>query len=589
MPLAATLRRSGRLARRLAGVALLGVVAALWPYRVGHSCDVAGAIAEARTSRVVHDADGRIVTTLDLDRGRYRELADLPPWVPDAFVAVEDRRFRAWYHAGVDPLAVLGAVRDNLVAGRRRGASTLAMQLSRALCGRAMPAERSVRGKLAESTLGVWLTQSLGRDQVLELYLNTVYLGRNRRGVDAGALAYFGIPATALRVADAAELAHLVAAPRPRDPARANAATRQATVRRVVTRMRRLDARWARLDGASLRPGTVRAAPRQPGPDAALVAMLDRRELIGDRRVVRTTLHAPLQRAAAREVTALVQRLGRGGRDVAALFVARRAADGAVLAWAAAAAQRDPALFTAARIRPASTLKPLLLAAALRGGTDLASVDVYSMLEGHCPELAATSYLQSLSGWEAPFRTLADALARSDNVLGPCLLDGLRRGEREALAEAGLLVRADAPHVSGLGTDAIAPLALLDAYAQFAGGGDVRAARFGEDDDDRRVTAIADDDALASVASALARVPHTGTARGVGDALPGVRLFGKTGTAEGGREMLYVGGANDVVALLWVGALSGTRAVAPGDAGGVAAPAWARVMRAAPRTTSARR
>jgi penicillin-binding protein 1A len=576
------LPRPLRLVRRSLAVVALAGVAACWPFRVGHSCDVGDAIAEARTSRVVHDAAGRIVTSLDLDRGRYRALADLPPWVPDAFIAVEDRRFRAWYHVGVDPLGVLGAIRDNLVDGRRRGASTLAMQLSRALCGRAMPAERSIRGKLAETTMGIWLTRSLGREEVLELYLNTVYLGRNRRGVDAGALAYFGVPATKLRAPDAAELAHLVAAPRPRDPARASAAARQATVRRVFARMRRLDARWARLPDA-MRPSAVSAAPRMPGPDAALVAMLDRRELIGDRRVVRTTLSATLQRAAAREVTALVRAHGGTTRDVAALFVARRVHDGAVLAWAAAASRRDPSLFTMARIRPASTLKPLLLAAALRGGTDLGTVDVYSILEGHCPELAATPYLQSLSGWEAPFRTLADALARSDNVLGPCLLDGLRRDERESLHDAGLLVRADAPHVSGLGTDAVPPLALLDAYAQLAAAGDVRVSRFGEDDVDRRAARFADDDALASVRDALALVPRAGTAWRVGAALPGQRLFGKTGTAERGREMLYVGGAGDVVALLWLGALAGDRPVAPGDAGTVAAPAWARVMRALPR------
>jgi len=164
---------------------------------------------------------------LDRDGGLLREVpspldtrglplpaaAPIPPLVARAFIAAEDQRFGR--HPGVDPLAVGRAVVQNLRAGRIvSGASTIPQQLGRLL----VPRPRTLPGKLQEALWALRLTAHLGSEEVLREYLDRVALGHDLRGVEAASAAYFGRPAAALSLGQAALLAGMARAPASADP-----------------------------------------------------------------------------------------------------------------------------------------------------------------------------------------------------------------------------------------------------------------------------------------------------------------------------------------------------------------------------------
>lgn len=155
------------------------------------------------------DRRGNVIGVRGAYHGVRVALHDLPSYVPQAFLAVEDRRF--YEHTGVDRLAVLRAFIANLNAGHTvQGGSTISQQLARNLF---LSNDQTLNRKLREMVLASRIEQRLTKDEILELYLNRVYLGNRAYGVDAAARRYFGVPATELTLAQAAMLAGLPKAP----------------------------------------------------------------------------------------------------------------------------------------------------------------------------------------------------------------------------------------------------------------------------------------------------------------------------------------------------------------------------------------
>ena len=156
-------------------------------------------------------------------------LKDLPPYLPKAFLAIEDRRFYA--HYGVDPMGVGRAVVANVTRrGISQGASTITQQLAKNLF---LTQERTVHRKLQELMLALWLERKFTKTEILELYLNRVYFGAGSWGIEQAAQRYFGKSARQVSLAEAALLAGLVKSPsqacadpkfRWRKPARADRA-----------------------------------------------------------------------------------------------------------------------------------------------------------------------------------------------------------------------------------------------------------------------------------------------------------------------------------------------------------------------------
>jgi penicillin-binding protein 1A len=168
------------------------------------------------TNVVVRDRRGDQVDRFYVERRQWVPLDELPDHVWQAFVAAEDRRF--FEHPGVDALGIARAVLGNLVAGETKsGASTLTQQLVKNLL---VGNERSIERKLREAVLAHRLERDVGKQRILELYVNYVALGSGNYGVEAAAQDYFGVSARELDVGQAALIAGLVPAPSRYSPRR---------------------------------------------------------------------------------------------------------------------------------------------------------------------------------------------------------------------------------------------------------------------------------------------------------------------------------------------------------------------------------
>jgi penicillin-binding protein 1A len=155
------------------------------------------------------DTNGQILGVRGPYYGQRARLAEMPDYVPQAFLAIEDRRF--YQHEGVDRMAVLRAIVANLRAGETvQGGSTITQQLARNLF---LTPSQTINRKLREMVLASRIERRLTKDEILELYLNRVYLGDQAYGIDAAARRFFGHPAAELTLAEAAMLAGLPKAP----------------------------------------------------------------------------------------------------------------------------------------------------------------------------------------------------------------------------------------------------------------------------------------------------------------------------------------------------------------------------------------
>ena len=165
----------------------------------------------------VYDSKGNQITALHAEINRVIvPLAEISPNLRDAVISVEDKGF--YRHGGVDVPAIVRAAWENTVNGRiEQGGSTITQQyVKNVFTG----GERTFARKMHEAILAMKLENQYSKNEILEKYLNTVYFGHGAYGAQAAALTYFGVPASKLRITQAALLAGLIAAPGRWDPAR---------------------------------------------------------------------------------------------------------------------------------------------------------------------------------------------------------------------------------------------------------------------------------------------------------------------------------------------------------------------------------
>ena len=200
-----------------------------WPYALALLCAwgaIAGAVLVAHwvsefpdVRGLLHSAPSRDITLLDAHgrliarRGLVQSsivpLKDLPRYVPDAFIAIEDRRFRD--HIGLDVIGVARAALENMAAGHVvQGGSTITQQLVKNLF---LESHRTLNRKAHEALLALYLESRYSKDEILTLYLNRVYFGAGVYGIEAASQRFFGKSAVALTLPEAAMLAGIVKAP----------------------------------------------------------------------------------------------------------------------------------------------------------------------------------------------------------------------------------------------------------------------------------------------------------------------------------------------------------------------------------------
>jgi penicillin-binding protein 1A len=556
---------------------------------------------------VVLDREGRPAGELAPLEGQRVRLQELPPYVPKAFLAVEDRRFRR--HRGVDWLRVPGALAANVRAGGvQEGFSTISMQLARNVFPERLPgSQRTLARKLTEIRVAQEIERRFAKDEILEMYLNHIYFGNGVRGIAAAARHYFGKPAAKLTLPEAATLAALPKAPTDYDPRRhpERARARRDLVLQLMEDQGLLASREARAARAAplrVRPARRVAAGLGPAPYFMEQVQRELEERLGSALYhrpwrVHTTLDPRVQRAAEEELrrqilTVESGALGRpGGRGpLQGAVVVLEAATGDVLAWVGG---RDFGRSRFDRVRDArrqagSAFKPFVYAAALSSGVPLSDFvpdqPLRVRLGGH--------QVWAPRNFEGTFEgrvTVRDALVRSKNVPTIRLAESVGIDAVAQFAErAGVEPPIPREPSMPLGTVAVSPLELATAYTAFARLGSAVQPRLitrvespeGEvlwDVEPRTsdvmppATAYLIDDVLAE---ALAR--GTGTAvRAAGFTAPAA---GKTGTTSDGADAWFVGYTPDVVAAVWIGYDEPAPIVTRATGGRLAAPVWARTM-----------
>lgn len=200
----------------------------------------------------VYSSDGYLIGEFGEERRNFAFIKDVPAVMTQAILAAEDERF--YQHPGIDTLGVLRAAYSNFVGGgKRQGASTITMQVARNFF---LSSEKTLTRKLYEMLLAFKIENNLGKDQILEVYINQIYLGQRAYGFSAAAQIYFGKALRDVSIAEAAMLAGLPKAPSAYNPV-ANPKRAQLRQRYVLRRMHELkfinDVQWKTAQSEALR------------------------------------------------------------------------------------------------------------------------------------------------------------------------------------------------------------------------------------------------------------------------------------------------------------------------------------------------
>jgi 1A family penicillin-binding protein len=539
----------------------------------------------------VLDRNGEVLGYLDPVRRITVSLDRIPDNVRNAFIAVEDRRFAS--HHGVDWHAFGRAFFRNATSlGVREGASTLTMQVARsAFFGGDDYSDRSFGRKLIELRLTRLIEGELTKDQILELYLNLIYLGDDTYGVEAASRHYFGKSVDRLTLAEAAMLAGLPRAPSVYDPrehpdraierrnlvlslmAQEGFITRDAAEKASDQRLRVARQGWTPPIYASYAVEAVRdLVAAEVGNHPPYVEI-----------VVQTTFDRNAQMAAERAVR---DRAVAIGGNVQGAMVALDPATGEVLAMVGGTGPARGGYNRAwlAHRQPGSAFKPFVYAAALESGLTPAT-----MVDDQPVEIVDAGRVWRPANFGDDYSgtiTIRDALAHSANSAT------VRISQEIGIARVASMARrvgitsplAEVPSLA-LGSSEVTPIELVTGYAPFANGGWKVEPRFMDSimvgtktvyrEKSKPRVPVLDSVTAFLVTSMLRSVVDEGTGYPVRQLGVWGPVAGKTGTTNNGADVWFVGYTPSILAGFWFG-YDAPKSIARNASGGrLAAPAWA--------------
>ncbi|WP_162301401.1 transglycosylase domain-containing protein [Cognatilysobacter segetis] len=487
-------------------------------------------------------------------RGAVKEppvdVTTLPPHVAGAVVAIEDRRF--YHHLGIDPRGVARAMARNWRAGGvKQGGSTITQQLAKTAF---LEPDRTIRRKIREALIAVYLEARLSKDEILSRYLSSIYFGDGVYGLRGAAHHYFGKEPEKLSIGESAMLAGMIKAPSALSPTH----DRKAALKRMRVVLKAMADAGVISEGEAKRvrdPRVLASSERLTGGTwfADWVAPQAREAFDADYGEirVRTTLDARMQKLAQRLVR---HWLGGEGRRVGATQAALVAMtpNGEVLALVGgrdyAKSQFDRA--TQARRQPGSAFKLFTYYAALRSG---ATPDT---LIDDAPLKLGTWSPSNYDGRYAGPIPLRDAFARSSNVAAVRLAQQVGpHSVVQAARDLGVASPLGTDPSIALGTYEVTLLELTSAYAAFAQGA-APVTPHGLPGAPVGPSTPIDPDLRAMMLDMLWQVVDRGTGRAA--RLGDMPAFGKTGTTQEHRDALFVGMAGDLVVGVWVGNDDGT-------------------------------
>ncbi len=550
-------------------------------------------------SSIIYDSDGRIVDRMYTENRTVIAVEDMPKFLPQAFIAAEDSSF--FEHRGVDFFSILRALINNLRQGKRgQGGSTITQQVIKSLL---LSPEKTYIRKIREAILAWRIDRVLTKKEILNIYLNQIYLGEGAYGVEAAAQIYFGKSAVGLNLGECALLAGL-----PKAPSRYSlfhhqqlAAQRQ---KYVLNRM---------VANGYISAADARQAYQQR------VFLSRRKQLAGEKngyyldevkKRAREILGQPLQRAGVKIYTYLDSRLQSQAQKVVtagvasfwqrqkergispkispqAALVAVESASGKVRALVGGTSFAQTPYNRAVQAkRPAgSTFKPFVYSAALKLGWKPSSVieDGPLFIRGArgktwSPKNYAGKYMGTV--------TLKTALTYSLNTAAVRLMRKTGFSESQKIARAaGISAKMPRDLSLALGAVDISPLELTAAYTIFAESGRFHPPRFIDRivfpsgrvfyPQKRPSVQVLTNAVAAQMRQMMISVIRNGTGRAVRD-VPGV-AGGKTGTSDASRDAWFIGYNNRYTTGVWVG-YDHNLSMGHESGGKTAAPLWREFM-----------
>ncbi len=590
---------------------LLAAYITFWPFELK---------TPERTTNVLAD-DGQLLTSIYVENRRPVPLADISPNFLDAVIAVEDSRF--YKHRGIDFIRLGKAILVNIqTRSKAQGASTLTQQLARNLY---LTLEKKYTRKIQEAVLALQIEQHLGKDEILELYVNQIYYGHGLYGIQNAAQFYYGKDADDLTLAQATMLAGVIRVPEVYSPINDFAASRKRQ-RVVLNRLvavgklsqeeadvvfeREQEVRPKSLQSQNISAGYVRGA---------IINYLDASYLNGAQfaykggLTVQTTINRELQAAAETAVNEGMKyltnqgllRLDKDGKAIAEIaLVAIDPKTGEIKAMVGGKNYRESTFNRVyAKRPPGSAFKPILYAEALRQGKVTLASPILCAREAFAipgqkepwepKDFGGTYHDRSL--------TVREAIIVSDNVIAAKVMRDVGPTQVVELASTlGIPLQAqDAVLSLALGTVDVSPLELAVAFTAFANQGqrvDTMLIKSIIDPQNKvwesaslpEPTRVLDERIAWLVTDALKQVitQANGTGRPIANWCSDPRVAAKTGTTgntNGRVNSAWVAGYSpDLVTIVYIGGDDYEQAIVAGsrDVGGgtLAGAVWGRFM-----------
>ncbi len=546
----------------------------------------------------IYDINGKPLASIHDEANRdVVPLNQISPNLKRAVLAIEDSNF--FTHKGINPGGIARALIVNLEKGRTvEGGSTMTMQLVKNLF---LSPQSKFSRKVAEAVMSIRLEQILNKDQILQLYLNQIYLGHNLYGVETASRSYFNKSASNLTLSEAAMLAGLISAPEEYSPF---VNYKLAKERQILVLNRMKELKWitpaqetaARQEKIKLGKITSFGGSQVPYVTQAVVQELTRRfgrdAVVKGGMRVQTTIDLKMQRIAEDTVKAWHNRLYYQG-----LFYDRQEGQIALAAVdprthfvkaMVGGVDYEKSQFNRAiqaRRQPGSSFKPFIYYAAFASGKYAPDSVVYDSPVGY-RDGDGYYYPQNYGGGFSGAVSIRRALEVSLNI--PAVKLGQEVGLNKVIEICRVLgIRSPMEPVVSLPLGAVdlTPLEMAGAFATFANNGWHSDTTFIVQVTDSSGNVLLDNTpkpklvlnswAAASVNSALQGVITSGTARA---AQLGRPAAGKTGTTSSERDIWFVGYVPQLSVAVWMGN-DNYRPMSYGATGGtIVAPVWRDFM-----------
>lgn len=517
-------------------------------------------VFERRPTVIIKASNGEIVDRYGDIKGKIVKAEDLPPYVTQAILATEDRRF--YDHFGMDIKGIGRAFVVNVMKGGFvQGGSTLTQQLAKNLF---LTRERTIKRKVQELMLAFQLERELTKDEILSAYMNRVYLGSGAYGIDAAAKVYFNKSAETLSLREAATIAGLLKAPSRYSP---NANPEKSAARTKVVLQGMVDAGYITQAELASNKGKPPSPRRKPSSGDSvryysdyIVAQLD--DLIGqiDQDViVETTLDEIIQNELEESITKAMLKYG-PDKDVEQAAGAVMRHDGAVVALMGG---RDYGMSEFNRVTdslrpPGSSFKPIVYLTALENDWNLNNIIVdepRNYYGRYRPRNYGNKYYGEITLFEALTLSLNTVAVELTKQVGPdAVIDTARR--------LGITANLESNLSTALGSNGVPMLQMVTAYSILGRGGksiepysikkisDTEGNVLYERPAPPKSEQVVNQNAVRQLTAMMQSVMRSGT--GTAAAIP-YPAAGKTGTSQDFRDAWFIGFSTKYAAAIWFG------------------------------------